>query len=222
MRNPVKCAFTLVEMLVVIAIIMVLGTLLYPALGRARESGRVVRCSSNLRQLYFATMNFAADGYTPSSSTYWYQGHDDLWYLRHGWITWYTWNSYPDPNPPGKTSKPNDSDNYDWRNATAASQGTKCITNGSLYGYVKSIDIYVCPTHKMRAGAGNAVRSYSMSTALSYVNFFQARSAMQVIFGDDRNIQNSPYDGQFTTNEIAQWHTGKGNVVYLDGHVEQW
>jgi prepilin-type processing-associated H-X9-DG protein/prepilin-type N-terminal cleavage/methylation domain-containing protein len=218
MRNPVKCAFTLIEMLVVVAIIMVLGTLLYPALGRARESGRMVRCNSNLRQLYFAAMNFSADGHTPSSSTYWYQGDDNLWYLRHGWITWYTWNSYPNRNPPGKTSKPSDTDNYQWSGAN----GTICITNGSLWEYTKSIDVYVCPTHKMLKGSGNAVRSYSMSAALSYVNFFQARSSMQVMFGDDRSVTNSPYDGQFSTNDVAKWHTGKGNVVYLDGHVEQW
>jgi prepilin-type processing-associated H-X9-DG protein/prepilin-type N-terminal cleavage/methylation domain-containing protein len=218
MRNPVKCAFTLIEMLVVVAIIMVLGTLLYPALGRARESGRMVRCNSNLRQLYFAAMNFSADGHTPSSSTYWYQGSDSSWYLRRGWIAWLECNTYPDDGP--RASKPADG-TYDWQNATVANQGTRCITNGSLWGYMKSIDVYVCPTHKMRTGSGKAARSYSMSAALSYINFFQARNTMQVMFGDDRNIQTT-LDGQFATNEVAQWHTGKGNVVYLDGHVEQW
>jgi prepilin-type N-terminal cleavage/methylation domain-containing protein/prepilin-type processing-associated H-X9-DG protein len=221
MNNPFKRAFTLIEMLVVVAIIMVLAALLFPALGRVRESGRMVRCSSNLRQLYFATMNFTADGTMPSAITGWYQGGDDLWCLRHGWITWSTWTDYPTNSPTGKASKPSDSDTYVWENATPACLGTICITNGSLWGYVKGIDVYVCPTHKTLKGCNNAVRSYSMSTALSYMRFFDVKSTMQVLFGDDGSITNSPYDGQFTTNEVARWHTGKGNVVYMDGHVEQ-
>lgn len=51
MRVPSRRAFTLVELLVVIAIIGVLIGLLLPAIQAARESARKSSCSNNIRQL---------------------------------------------------------------------------------------------------------------------------------------------------------------------------
>jgi len=217
--SQIRRGFTLIEMLLVVAIMMILATLLFPAIRNARESGRSTACCSNLRQLYLATMSYSGDGYTPSSSTYWYQEGSDLqWYLRRGWITWYDCNTYPDFGP--RSSKPSPDGNYDWQDATA-SQGTRCITNGVLWGYAKGKDIYCCPTHKAMTVARKAVRSYAMNTNLSFQVFLRITNSRQVLFGDDASIQNSPYDGQFSTNEVATWHNRKGNVVYLDGHVER-
>lgn len=68
MRRVRCCAgFTLVELLVVLAIISLLFQLLLPAIQAARESARQTVCQNHLRQLALAAQqHVAAQGYFPS------------------------------------------------------------------------------------------------------------------------------------------------------------
>jgi prepilin-type N-terminal cleavage/methylation domain-containing protein/prepilin-type processing-associated H-X9-DG protein len=60
-KSDSKIGFTLIELLVVVAIISVLVAVLLPALTRARATGRMVVCLSNLRQLGMAAAYYAED-----------------------------------------------------------------------------------------------------------------------------------------------------------------
>lgn len=56
-----RCGFTLIELLVVIAIIAVLAAILFPVFSQAREKARQAQCTSNVRNIALAFMQYTQD-----------------------------------------------------------------------------------------------------------------------------------------------------------------
>jgi prepilin-type N-terminal cleavage/methylation domain-containing protein len=84
--SPRRRAFTLIELLVVIAIIALLISILLPALGKARNSGRLAISLSNCRQILTASANYRFDrkDNVPMQAC----GYNGAGQVTGGWDTW--------------------------------------------------------------------------------------------------------------------------------------
>jgi prepilin-type N-terminal cleavage/methylation domain-containing protein/prepilin-type processing-associated H-X9-DG protein len=60
-RSRGRPGFTLIEILVVIAIIAILAAILFPVFAQAREKARAITCISNSKQLNLATLLYSQD-----------------------------------------------------------------------------------------------------------------------------------------------------------------
>ena len=90
----IACAFTLVELLVVIGIVAVLMGLLMPVLGKARAQANRVACLSNVKQLGTAILMYCNDnkGYFPTCA------HAEQVAYEHMPSDWVWWQANRDLN----------------------------------------------------------------------------------------------------------------------------
>lgn len=222
-----RAGFTLVELLVVIALIALLIAILLPALSRARGLAQSVACLSNLRQLQTCWLMYANDhGGTlpPNLSVYDLStgapvpGLD----LR---LTWCAGNARTDVN-------------------------TANIERGYLFPYNRSTAIYHCPADKARVAGADVrhTRSYNMSQSVSgisfasifphlpsFANLTQIRRpepADLFVFLDVHEdgiadslfgipLPGEPSDGIWYDLPANRHHDGC-NLSFADGHVEHW
>jgi len=216
MVKPKSGAFTLVELLLVIAIIAILAALLLPALSAANARACRIQCLSNQRQLGMAWELYSSDA-------------NDLLALNLGGVS-------PDGthrSPPGC-----------WVTGNAACDADPAtITSGTLFPYLGAVDLLHCPADQSVV-TGTAIprlRSLSLSGYMGgedyETNFLvqlvlkssairHPSKALTFLDEDARSID----EGLFLySSQVDEWlniparrHQNGLVLLFADDHAEYW
>lgn len=210
-------AFTLIELLVVIAIIAILAGMLLPALSKAKQKAKGIKCLSNLKQMQLCWTMYANDNEGKIILNH--LGTDNAWILG------------------------NVSSSPGWTNRMNIMNGSLFAYNSSYEIYTCPSDV----AFKSGATVINRVRSYSMSgrmsgsadwvypglpiwTKESSINSPGPSQAFVFVDEDKDSIDDGFYavrnpaganDG-FWQNAPASRHGNGGILSFADGHAENW
>lgn len=208
-------AFTLVELMVVVAVVAVLAGLLLPAVARARSAAHAARCASNLRQYALAARMYWDDhgGRAFSERTVRTNG---------GWRYWFGWLE----------------DGAEGERAFVAS-------DGALWPYLASRTLGTCPglvrsASRFKAKARGAAAGYAYNLLLGprggpavLMTAVSGPSTLAVFCdGGQVNDFQAPASAEhpmleefyyFDTNALSATvhfrHGGRAQVAFADGHV---
>ncbi len=194
--------FTLIELLIVIAVIAILAALLLPALSAARMKARTVLCISNQRQCILAILSYESDfKYMAVSQIYsakrnanvkWGLGLTDLNYLNVPYI----YGKRTIVNCPGKDILPTSI-------PSSVSFGVVMTIRNSPYASFFPVKMTEIKLPSDRIWLGDSLHSLLSNSELGGGLEFAPNS----IWG----TATSPY--------IDLRHSGKATAGFVDGHV---
>lgn len=236
-RKSGREGFTIVELLVVIALIAVLASILLPALSKARTRAQAIFSLNNTRQLSQAWLLYADD-------------HDGKFAYNLGGSA-----ARPTISQVPKTTRNWVNNVMTW-DLDSDNTNTATITEASLGNYAsRAVNIYRCPSDgalssvQLNAGWKARVRSYSMNAMIGdagdlsrtgynennpkYAQAFTASGIAEpteiFVFIDEH--PDSINDGYFLNRSdkpgVKQWndlpashHNGAAAISFVDGHSE--
>ncbi|MDD2709405.1 MAG: prepilin-type N-terminal cleavage/methylation domain-containing protein [Verrucomicrobiae bacterium] len=213
--GPVREAFTLIELLTVIALISILMALLSPALKNARDKAKQISCMNNLRQIGNAVNMYA---------------NDNNGWLPHGGDAYATMSS---------------GSNKSWKQLLAAYLNVNLMTKHNLeHGILQCPGLKNAGCGNAAYGDGGFYGGYGWNFqnlgwndtvqdgCVSWVNLSQIGNPSQVIMAGDTSDSSvggaKPYRtfylysraySDYSVLDESYRHSGGGNYLWVDGHV---
>ncbi|OGV53375.1 MAG: hypothetical protein A2X49_04275 [Lentisphaerae bacterium GWF2_52_8] len=199
-----KYVFTMVELMIVIAIIVLLAALLLPSLQKARDTAKRIKCTGNLRQLSLAWLNYC------NAHNEWLPVYDSaLWGIGSWW----------------STSKA-------WPEIMQAELST-AVYKSTWGAYIIRKNSYLsCPSFPKTADMGTFNPDYGMNRfgiggntvngAPIYKKMTNVKLPTQLVGFGDSYIAWAPTLGSYTIEGSGAHfrHSNKANLLFCDGHVE--
>jgi prepilin-type processing-associated H-X9-DG protein/prepilin-type N-terminal cleavage/methylation domain-containing protein len=217
LRPKSDVGFTIVELLVVVAIIAILAALLLPALANGKAEAQKIACASNIKQLALAWQLYADE-------------YDDVLVNNHGINETIL-------------RRENWANNMQDMLTSEGNTNVALLTSGKLAPYLSDVTaVFKCPSDRSIAQNGPRIRSVSMNSLVGdpgeltnkfnpqMVQFFRAGdipnpSGIYVFLDEHPDTIN---DGFFMNrwedylwgNLPGSYHNGAVNLSFADGHVE--
>lgn len=210
--------FTMVELLVVISIIMILASLLFPSLGKAKELARASECQGHLKQFGLAAAEYSND-YNEYTLTYTNTGN-------------YSWCYSIGPYLNMGETATEINNNFCNKNTiyTCSSHRWREGTNKKVKGYYGRC--YIINYHFVSACATDYFNDGKILPKLSVIKYpslliyliesdvgsYANSGATYKLYGDPASAWQLSDGGYFIE---SNWHNGYPNQLRVDGHVDK-